>query len=98
LFYEKLVAEIKKKNFAPEIGRVNYFEPDDSLRRINPFQKRNTYEYQKEARIIFRNPNIEKEIFHIGTLKDVAIEIFPDIKMYKLVNSENVELIIKVDL
>lgn len=97
LFFEKLTNEITKQGFSPKIKLVSYFPPNNNLKLLDPFQKRDIYEYQKEVRIIFENTTDDIQKFHIGTLKDFAIEISPNI-MYKFTTSENKELIINVGL
>jgi len=93
-FISRLENEIKKKNFSPEHKLVKYFTPDSRGIKLNPFIKRDKYSYQNEARIYFQNSKDEKVIINISPLYNIACEIFPNEKKYKIFDPYGKELII----
>jgi len=96
-FIEKLKNAILSKGFKPEARPVHYFAPTEKLIALNPFMKRENYNYQNETRVYFKNIIDERHIFKIGSIHEYAIEIFPKQHIYKLTSSRFNDLIIKVE-
>ena len=69
---EKLI-EMDKKPY----GSIVKYYPFDSLMRQNLsfFDKQDKYSYQNEYRILFEESNPSMQIFNIGSIQDISMEI-----------------------
>lgn len=69
---EKLV-EMGKKPFG---SMVKYYPFDNLMRQdLSFFDKQDKYAYQNEYRIVFEEDNPSIQIFKIGSIKDISLEI-----------------------
>lgn len=97
LFLEKLHKEIEKRGFTQTTKVAYYFVPDNNLKKLDPFQKRDKYAYQRETRVYFSDINAELQLFKIGSIREFAFEIFPMEYMYKISNKDGRDLIITTE-
>jgi hypothetical protein len=83
-FISKMNNAISKLGKSMKLGNVHYYKLDEKLlRNLSYFDKPDNYLYQNEFRIIFEDENAVQQIFSIGSLNDLCLEI--DIKRkYKI--------------
>jgi len=67
-----ILEELKKRRFEPIYGLVDYYDSRTGSRKLNVFEKRSKFEYQKEFRLYIHNPNPEPIVIKLGSLKDRA--------------------------
>lgn len=72
---------------------VKYYKLTDEYTEISVFQKRETYEYQKEFRLFIPDPNATPLTLYIGDLHEIAFEIDLKNKMYRIESSEGIKII-----
>ena len=94
LFLDKLYSEIKKKYYTANTLMVKYHTPNGAW---SPYYKRVKYAYQNETRVFFKDTVAIPQIFKIGSIKDFAIEIFPQKLIYKICMNEEQKLIVAAE-
>jgi len=94
-FISKMNQAISRLGKSMKLGIVQYYSLDERFQRnLSYFHKPDTYSYQNEFRIVFEDPNAVQQIFSLGSLKDLCLEI--DIKKkYKIELIDNNQFSIK---
>ena len=94
-FISRMNNAISKLRKSIKIGNVHYYKLDEKLiRNLSYFHKPDIYSYQNEFRILFKNENAVQQIFNIGSLNDICLEI--DInRKYKIELIDNNQFSIK---
>lgn len=94
-FISRMNNAISKLGKSIKIGIVHYYKLDEKLiRNLSYFHKPDIYSYQNEFRILFKNENAVQQIFNIGSLNDICLEI--DInRKYKIELIDNNQFSIK---
>lgn len=83
-FITKMNEAILKLGKSMKLGIVHYYSLDEKFHQnLSYFHKPDTYTYQSEFRIVFEDTNAVQQIFNLGSLNDLCLEI--DIKRkYKI--------------
>lgn len=94
-FISKMNEAISKLGKSMKLGIVHYYGLDEKFHQnLSYFHKPETYSYQNEFRIVYEDTNAVQQIFTLGSLKDLCLEI--DIKKkYKIEIINNNQFSIK---
>lgn len=93
-FIERITNALKRLDKSLKGGIVKYYPLDDKMRNnLTFFHKQERYSYQHEYRLIFQDENPKKQIFNIGDLDDICLEIDLN-KHYYAGTFDNIELTI----
>lgn len=97
LFLTKMEDKFRSLGRSMKTGLVEYYKLDNEPKdNLSFFNKQHRYSYQKEFRIVSEDSRAEQLILNIGSLNNIAIEIFPNDNIYKLIN-EDIELLVRME-
>lgn len=94
-FFSRMNSVISKLGKSMKLGTVHYYKLNEKLiRNLSYFHKPDNFSYQNEFRILFEDENTVQQIFSIGSLSNLCLEV--DInRKYKIELFDNNQFSIK---
>jgi hypothetical protein len=84
-FLDRIGQAAKQIGFRTDCHLVEYFNPDIYSGEVGPFRKPNSFEYQREFRVIITPGTVEPVKLKVRSLKDITTPIYSLADINKLV-------------
>ena len=95
-FLSKMNIAISKLGKSMKSGKVQYYKLDEKpVKNLSNFNKKDGLIYQNEFRILFEDEKAVQQIFNIGSMNDLCIEIDVN-KKYILERIDNEQFFLKM--